>query len=146
MQLRSGMAVAVAYWLATTAPIRPLAWEPPHVARAALKRQKRKKKRKRKSQPSSMGTTTGHCALGRGRRVDHPVAQGPSAGFTSASCCPHCSVLNGEPDSQLAESLCAIGVLRLSPVRQEPQHKNSSHSPVKATLLVTLLMGTWPLP
>ena len=32
-------------WLAATAPIRPLAWEPPHAAGAALKRQKTKKKK-----------------------------------------------------------------------------------------------------
>ena len=30
---------------AAAAPIRPLAWEPPYVAGAALKRQKKKKKR-----------------------------------------------------------------------------------------------------
>ena len=29
---------------AATAPIGPIAWEPPHAARAALKRQKKKKK------------------------------------------------------------------------------------------------------
>ena len=32
--------------LVATAPIRPLAWEPPYVAGAALKRQKKKKKKK----------------------------------------------------------------------------------------------------
>ena len=39
----------VLLWLwrrpAATAPIRPLAWEPPHAAGAALKRQKDKKKK-----------------------------------------------------------------------------------------------------
>ena len=30
-------------WLAATAPIRPLAWEPPYATGAALKRQKKKK-------------------------------------------------------------------------------------------------------
>ena len=34
--------------LAATAPIRPLAWEPPYAAGAALKRQKDKKKNKNK--------------------------------------------------------------------------------------------------
>ena len=33
---------------ASTAPIRPLAWEPPYAASAALKRAKKKKKKKRK--------------------------------------------------------------------------------------------------
>ena len=32
----------------TTAPIRPLAWEPPHAAGAALEKAKRQKKRKEK--------------------------------------------------------------------------------------------------
>ena len=32
---------------AATAPIRPLAWDPPYAAGAALKRQKKKKKRER---------------------------------------------------------------------------------------------------
>ena len=35
-------------WLAVTAPIRPLAWEPPHASGAAQKRQKPKKKKKKK--------------------------------------------------------------------------------------------------
>ena len=47
MQLRSCVAVAMARPVAT-APIRPLAWEPPHVTGAALKRQKKKKKKKEK--------------------------------------------------------------------------------------------------
>ena len=34
--------------LAATAPIRPLAWEPPHATGAALKGQKTKKKKKKK--------------------------------------------------------------------------------------------------
>ena len=38
MRLRSGIAVAMA-----TARIRPLAWEPPYAAGAALKRHKTKK-------------------------------------------------------------------------------------------------------
>ena len=33
--------------LAATAPIRPLAWEPPYAAAAALKRQKTRKKERR---------------------------------------------------------------------------------------------------
>ena len=33
--------------LAAVAPIRPLAWEPPHAAGVAIKRKKKKKKRKR---------------------------------------------------------------------------------------------------
>ena len=35
------------YKLAATGPIRPLAWEPPYAAGAALKRQKTGKKKKR---------------------------------------------------------------------------------------------------
>ena len=35
--------------LATTAPIRPLAWQPPYAAGVALKRQKTKKKKKKKA-------------------------------------------------------------------------------------------------
>ena len=34
--------------LAATAPIRPLAWEPPYVAGAALEKAKRQKKKKKK--------------------------------------------------------------------------------------------------
>ena len=34
--------------LAATAPIRPLAWEPPYATSAALKRQKEKKKKKKR--------------------------------------------------------------------------------------------------
>jgi len=34
--------------LAVTAPIRPLAWEPPYAASAALKRQKPKRKKEKK--------------------------------------------------------------------------------------------------
>ena len=37
------MAVAVV-WMEATAPIDPLAWEPPHVMGAALKNQKDQKK------------------------------------------------------------------------------------------------------
>ena len=40
MQLGSGIAVA----LVATAQIRPLAWEPPYVARAALKKTKKQNK------------------------------------------------------------------------------------------------------
>ena len=47
---RHGMDLAL-LWLwrrpAVTVPIRPLAWEPPYAADAALKRQKDKKKRKK---------------------------------------------------------------------------------------------------
>ena len=42
-QLGSGVDVAVAR-LVATAPIRPLAWEPPYAADENLKRQKNKKK------------------------------------------------------------------------------------------------------
>ena len=35
---------------AATAPIRPLAWEPPYAAGVALKRPKKKKKKKRKKE------------------------------------------------------------------------------------------------
>ena len=41
--LQSGVAVAVA-----TAPIRPLAWEPPYAVNVALKKIKRPKKKKKK--------------------------------------------------------------------------------------------------
>ena len=40
MQLSSRVAVAVA-WLAATAPIGPLAWEPPHATGAALEKAKK---------------------------------------------------------------------------------------------------------
>ena len=43
MQLGSGIAVAVARPEAT-APVRPLAWEPPYAMGVALKRQKTKNK------------------------------------------------------------------------------------------------------
>ena len=61
MQLGSGIAVALA-WQAATALIRPLAWEPPYAAGAALekaKRQKEKKKKKKKDhkQPPSFLVT-----------------------------------------------------------------------------------------
>ena len=45
MHLGSGIAVAVV-WVASTAQIRPLTWEPPYATGSALKRQKRKKKKK----------------------------------------------------------------------------------------------------
>ena len=38
------------HWRAATAPIRPLAWEPPYVMGADLKRQKTKNKKKRKKE------------------------------------------------------------------------------------------------
>ena len=41
MQVGSGIAIALVR-VAATAPIRPLAWEPPYAEGAALKRQKRK--------------------------------------------------------------------------------------------------------
>ena len=44
-QLGSGIAVAVAQ-AAATAPIRPLAWEPPNAAGAALEKAKNTKKKK----------------------------------------------------------------------------------------------------
>ena len=44
MWLGSGIAVAMSKPAAVTAPIRPLAWEPPYVMGAALKRKKKKKK------------------------------------------------------------------------------------------------------
>ena len=34
-------------WLAATAPIRPLAWEPPYAKGAALKQTEKKKKKKK---------------------------------------------------------------------------------------------------
>ena len=36
----------VLLWLSATAPIRPLAWEPPYAAEAALEKGKRQKKKK----------------------------------------------------------------------------------------------------
>ena len=36
--------------LVAVAPIKPLAWEPPHIAGAALERQKTKEKKKKKKQ------------------------------------------------------------------------------------------------
>ena len=48
---RRGLDLAL-LWLwrgpAATAPIRPLVWEPPYVAGAALKSKKKKKKKKRR--------------------------------------------------------------------------------------------------
>ena len=44
MQLRSGIAVAVA-WSAAVAPIQPLAWELSYAMGVALKRKKKKKKK-----------------------------------------------------------------------------------------------------
>ena len=49
---------------ATTALIRPLAWEPPYAMGAALKRQKKKKKRPRNSPtPSATGGHSGRVAV-----------------------------------------------------------------------------------
>ena len=39
-------------WLAATALIRPLAWEPPYAAGEALKKKRKKKKRRRRRQKS----------------------------------------------------------------------------------------------
>ena len=44
MWLRSRVAVAVARRPAATAPIRPLAWEPPHASDAALEKHPPQKK------------------------------------------------------------------------------------------------------
>ena len=41
--------------LAATAPIRPLAWEPPYAAGAALEKAKTKKTKKQKKNPLRMG-------------------------------------------------------------------------------------------
>ena len=38
---------------AATAPIRPLAWEPPYAVEAALEKAKRQKKKKKKSEKPS---------------------------------------------------------------------------------------------
>ena len=46
-QMRLGFRVAVA--LAATAQIRPLAWEPPYAAGAALEKAKRQKKEKKRN-------------------------------------------------------------------------------------------------
>ena len=37
------------HWPAATAPVRPLAWEPPYVMDAALKKKKKKKKKKERN-------------------------------------------------------------------------------------------------
>ena len=44
---------------AAVAPIRPLAWEPPYAAGAALKSKKKKKKKKRKKRAKNQGFQ--HC-------------------------------------------------------------------------------------
>ena len=58
LQTRLGSGVAVALVLAgvgaATAPIRPLAWEPPYATGAALKRQKKKKRFKKKKKKQNM--------------------------------------------------------------------------------------------
>ena len=46
-QLRTHIAVAVAWAGGAAALIRPLAWEPPYTVGAALKRTKKKKKEKK---------------------------------------------------------------------------------------------------
>ena len=39
---------------AATAPMRPLAWEPPYAARAALEKEKRQKKKKKKEEEEEL--------------------------------------------------------------------------------------------
>ena len=52
-QMRLGSRVAVALaWAGATAPIRPLAWEPPYTAGAVPQKAKRQKKKKKESQNS----------------------------------------------------------------------------------------------
>ena len=57
MWLGSCVAVAALLWLwrrsAATAPIRPLAWEPPYAMGAALEKTKRQKKQQQKTNPAS---------------------------------------------------------------------------------------------
>ena len=49
MQLGSGIAVAVAVVrVVATAPIRPLAWEPPYAVGAALEKAKEKRKEEKR--------------------------------------------------------------------------------------------------
>ena len=66
--------------LVPTAPIRPLAWKPPYVTGAALKRQKKKKRKK-----CAFGSCPGLSRVGslfwEGRRV--PVSQGLQAQNTA---------------------------------------------------------------
>ena len=69
--------------LAATAPIRPLAWEPPYAAGVALKRQKtgkkRKEKRERKKERKRESVGTEHpeqVELEPGQRRGHPGADG----------------------------------------------------------------------
>ena len=64
----------VLLWLwyrpAATAPIRPLAWEPPYAAGLALKRQKTKdkKKKKRMSEEPRPGPRTRNTQKSKGSR------------------------------------------------------------------------------
>ena len=64
MWLGSRVAVVVAVWrrLVATTPIRPLAWEPPYAAGAALeKKAKRQKKKERKERLSRVCLIKGNC-------------------------------------------------------------------------------------
>ena len=49
-------------WPVATAPIRHLAWEPPHVVGVALKRQKKKKKKKCSSNHKQQEIHNHFCA------------------------------------------------------------------------------------
>ena len=49
-------------WLAATAPIRPLAWEPPYAVGAALEKAKSQKKKKKKKEKKKM-MASGTCPI-----------------------------------------------------------------------------------
>ena len=61
MQLGSDVAMAVDRPVAT-APIPPLAWEPPCAAGATIKRQKRKKERKREKGKENQTSQVNECS------------------------------------------------------------------------------------
>ena len=69
--------------LAATAPIGPLAWEPPYAAGTGLKRQKKKKKKKKKHRELAFSLSTTRKDKGRGWP---PTSQeeSPHAGAKSA--------------------------------------------------------------
>ena len=54
MRLGSRVAVVLVCRLVTTAPIRPLAWEPPYAEGAAQEKHKKTKKKKKKSYGTSI--------------------------------------------------------------------------------------------
>ena len=62
---------------AATAPIGPLAWDPPYAASAALKKDKRQKKKKKKSLKPTLEINKGNGAsLKKIQNTPYPVMQG----------------------------------------------------------------------